>query len=128
MKRSIHIIIGIFLIAIIASCKKDYYETNFYVQNKCSVAIEVRMSAMIKYGHNYEEAFQRDIIDSNEIKLVREVEAVDDIKMKDVFTEFEIYKGSLKVKTDVMEINNWTKKIISENQIEYTYTVDNTNF
>lgn len=122
-----------FLIVIVlllcVSCGKDNYKkTEFFLQNNCEYAIEVKSSVIVRYKSEVVEQSLTDFIKSGQLFSMRNIAVSENFKINDVFNKFEIYKGSSKSTYDVMDKSNWFQTLSSETKDEYTLYVDSTYF
>jgi len=122
-----------YLIAILAvicfSCEKENHnKTEFLLKNSCNYAIEVKSSAIVRYSDGYEEKHLTDIVQSGQLLSLRILDVTEDFAINDVFTNIEIYKGTIKSTYNVMDKNNWDNTSSSGEMDTFTITVDSTFF
>jgi hypothetical protein len=113
------------LLVFCISCNKDNYKkTEFFVHNTCDFSIEVKSSVTVRYSDGFREEHKTDIVQSNQILSMRQIDVAEKFTIRDVFKKMEIYNGTTKSTYDIMNRGNWVKTLSSEDKDEYTLTVD----
>ncbi|MBN1799704.1 MAG: hypothetical protein JW822_14100 [Spirochaetales bacterium] len=100
----------------------EYLNSKFYIHNTCSAKIIINSSVMKPSTiHGWHEVRRTDAILPQTIELMRNINAVEDVKISAIFKTLEIYKNNKLIEIDVFDKDYW--EVEKADYIKYTLKI-----
>ncbi|MBN1697393.1 MAG: hypothetical protein JW881_07755 [Spirochaetales bacterium] len=123
MKKMIFMFISLSIISCLSMPEdSEYLDSIFYIHNACSTEIIINSSVMKPSSiHGWQEVRRTDTILPQTVEMMRNIKAVENVKISSIFKTLEIYKSNKLIEIDVFDNNYW--KVEKADYIKYTLKI-----